>query len=169
MMPTQPWNGSLTTPRPTASIRRRIAVAGDPPARSTRCSWPMSIPRRTCSRVAVISAAGALPLDPSPYEPGDPAAMLIAGQLDSKVPLQVVQATSNAMTAGGVYNELYVEPNTTHSVSWNTTINGETVFQHSVDFLAQHVAAVPEPSTWLMSALGALTLFVYRLRLGARR
>jgi para-nitrobenzyl esterase len=147
----------------------RIAVAGDSAGAINSLFLAYVDPSTHVQPVAVISAAGALPLDPSPYQPGDPAAMLIAGALDTKVPLQVVQATSSAMTAGGVYNELYVEPNTTHSVSWNTTINGETVFQHSIDFLDQHLATVPEPSTWLMSGLGALALFMYRSRLGVRR
>lgn len=117
---------------------------------------------------AVLSSLGALFNDPSPYTSGAPPAMLIAGETDLTVPAFFVNHSSQQMTAAGVYNELYVQPNTAHSTNWNQVFDGQTLSQHGIDFWANNLALVPEPSTVVLAGVGVAVLFFRWLVPGRR-
>lgn len=89
--------------------------------------------------------------------------MLIAGETDTTVPAFVVEYTSELMTDAGIYNELYVQPNTGHQTNWNMVFTGETLSQHGINFLHTHLATVPEPSTAVLGGIGAM-FFVLAVR-----
>ncbi len=109
---------------------------------------------------AVLSSLGALFNDPSPFDAGDPPAMLIAGETDLTVPAFFVSTTSQQMTAAGVENALYIQPSTAHSTNWNSVFDGQTLSQHGIDFWANNLALVSEPSTVTMTAMGMIFLLL---------
>ena len=90
---------------------------------------------------------------------GDPPAFMFHGDADPQVPYSGDVAVAAQMTNVGVYHEFYVGAGIGHELDntvFNLTYGNETLLQHNVDFLANHL--VPEPSSTALLAAGASML-----------
>lgn len=134
----------------------RIGVSGSSAGAVMALALAYAGPSEHVQPRAVISGVGAFFNLTNPFSPGGPPAMLIAGENDTTVPAFAVQFTSDQMTEVGIYNELYIQPNTGHSTNWGMVFEGQTLSEHSIDFLATHLALVPEPSTVVLALIGAI-------------
>ncbi|HVU87004.1 MAG TPA: alpha/beta hydrolase [Pirellulales bacterium] len=87
---------------------------------------------------------------------GAPPAFMFHGNADTQVPFDGDLAVSNQLTAVGVYHEFYEGVGIGHELDtnvFNMQFGNETLLQHNIDFLANHL--VPEPSAFALAAMGA--------------
>ncbi|MBI3840105.1 MAG: hypothetical protein HY288_19455 [Planctomycetia bacterium] len=82
------------------------------------------------------------------------------GTAGTTVPFSGDQAVVNQLTAVGVYNEFYPEPNLGHTVNFNQINGGNTLLQNNINFLANQLL-VPEPSSLVSTAMGMLACMGY--------
>jgi len=135
----------------------RIAVAGISAGAVNALALGHLVELDNVDIKAVISVSGALFNDPNPFTPGGPPTMLITGEIDKTLPPELGMLTRDLMNEVGTPNEFYLEPGTGHLPNWDVEIDGQTLSQHGIDFLYQHLALVPEPSTF---ALGTLAIII---------
>ncbi len=86
---------------------------------------------------------------------GAPAAFMFHGDADTQVPFDGDLAVSNQLTAVGVYHEFYEGVGIGHELDqtvFNLQFGNETLLQHNIDFLANHL--VPEPSSIVLAVMG---------------
>jgi acetyl esterase/lipase len=93
-------------------------------------------------------------------------AFIVHGTADSTAPYQWDLNLSNKLTQIGVYNELHTIVGGGHSLNANTfnllMPNGKTLLENNMTFLANHL--VPEPSGFILAALGLIGLVVWHRR-----
>lgn len=140
----------------------RIAVSGGSAGGAMALAIGHLAPSTNVQPVAVISAVGPLFNLENPYSADGPPTLLVAGATDTTVPLAFMQGTSTQLEEAGVDQKLLVQPNTGHTVNFNLVVEGKTINQHMLDFLAVHV--VPEPATLLLAGLGFAGLVVVARR-----
>jgi len=96
---------------------------------------------------------------------GAPPAFMFHGDADPQVPFAGDVAVAAQLTNVGVYHEFYVGQGIGHELDttvFNLMFGNETLLQHNVDFLANHL--VPEPSSFLLLAIGCLALLAAHKR-----
>ena len=92
------------------------------------------------------------------------------GDADTQVPFAGDQAVADQLTAVGVYHEFYVGQGIGHELDttvFNMTFGNETLLQHNVDFLANHLL-VPEPSGLVLAEIAGLASLMIRRRIRRR-
>jgi predicted esterase len=102
-------------------------------------------------------------------QPGGPPAFMFHGDVDPKVPFSGDAAVAAQLTNVGIYHEFYVGVGIGHQLDttiFNTTFGNETLLQHNIDFLASYL--VPEPSSFVLLAMGCSGLIAAKLRRRAR-
>ncbi|HEY1601098.1 MAG TPA: alpha/beta hydrolase fold domain-containing protein [Pirellulales bacterium] len=94
---------------------------------------------------------------------GAPPAFMFHGDADTTVPFAGDVAVANQLTAMGVYHEFYDGVGIGHELDdtvFGMTFGSETLLQHNIDFLANHL--VPEPSAFVLAGLGSIALLALR-------
>jgi predicted esterase len=116
----------------------------------------------------VLDFLGSMYGTESVIQPGGPAAFMFHGDADTQVPFSGDLAVSNQLTAVGTYHEFYEGVGIGHELDtsvFNLKFGNETLLQHNIDFLANHL--VPEPGSLVMSAMAlAALLFTKRRQIG---
>jgi acetyl esterase/lipase len=100
---------------------------------------------------AVLSFSGSLYGTEAVLSGDLPPAFIVHGTADTTVPFSGSQAVADKLTSLGVYNEFYVQPGVGHTTNFNLVTNGETLFDHQIDFLRTFL--VPEPSSVLLAGI----------------
>jgi acetyl esterase/lipase len=96
---------------------------------------------------------------------GDPPAFMFHGDADPQVPYAGDVAVAAQLTTAGVYHEFYVGQGIGHELDttvFNLMYGNETLLQHNIDFLANHL--VPEPSSYILLVIGCLALIAAKTR-----
>ena len=91
-----------------------------------------------------------------------PPAFIVHGTSDTTVPFSGSVAVANKLTSLGVYNEFYVQTGVGHSTNFNLVTDGQTLFDHQIDFLRTFL--VPEPSSFALCGVGLAALAVFARR-----
>ncbi len=144
----------------------RVGIVGASAGAVNALAMGHIVPAGNVKPKAVISMAGVLFNDSSPFTPGGPATMLIAGELDNKAPATLVELTRDQMNQFGIETEYYLQPNVGHEIYWDREIEGQTLSQHGINFLYNHLAtaAVPEPTSALFLCSAAALACLRRRR-----
>jgi acetyl esterase/lipase len=89
---------------------------------------------------------------------GAPPAFMFHGNADTQVPFAGDQAVADQLTAVGVYHEFYVGQGIGHELDqtvFNLTFGNETLLEHNIEFLANHLLAL-EPSSIVLASMGSI-------------
>ncbi len=92
---------------------------------------------------------------------GAPPAFMFHGDQDPQVPFDGDVAVADQLTAMGVYHEFYVGQGIGHELDeyvFGLTFGNETLLQHNIDFLANHL--VPEPGSMVLASMAAFALLL---------
>ena len=149
----------------------RIAIGGVSAGAITSLLEAYNNPPAHDAPTAVLDFLGSMYGSEGTIQAGDAPAFIFHGNADTQVPFSGDVAVANQLTAVGVYNEFYVGQGLGHNLdttTFNLVYGGETLFQHNIDFLANHLL-VPEPPSGLLAALGALVLVIVARRKMAGR
>ena len=145
-----------TTQPPTASTRTASASAVRPRVASRPNSSAITMCRPIPHRRSCSTFWEACTARKESFSPGAPAFMF-HGDADTQVPFAGDLAVANQLTAVGVYHEFYEGVGIGHELDTtvlNMQFGNETLLQHNIDFLANHL--VPEPSTIVLVVTGTL-------------
>jgi acetyl esterase/lipase len=96
---------------------------------------------------------------------GGPPAFMFHGDVDPQVPFSGDAAVAEQLTNVGIYHEFYEGIGIGHELDntvFNITFGNETLLQHNVDFLADHL--VPEPASLALLAIGCCAIIGARSR-----
>ena len=102
----------------------------------------------------VLDLMGAMYGQESAIQPGGPPAFVVHGTNDRTLPFAQDQAIVNRLTNLGIYNAFYVEQGIGHEVDWTVPYDGKNLSQNVLEFLANELAIVPEPSSGLLLSCG---------------
>ena len=115
-----------------------------------------NVPAHTAPTV-VLDFLGSMYGTQGVIQPGAPPAFMFHGDADTQVPFAGDLAVASQLTAVGVYHEFYEGIGIGHELDLtvlNTQFGNESLLQHNIDFLANHL--VPEPSSVVLAVMGAV-------------
>lgn len=95
---------------------------------------------------------------------GGPPAFMFHGDVDPQVPFSGDVAVAAQLTNVGIYHEFYVGVGIGHQLDatiFNMTFGNETLLQHNINFMANHL--VPEPSSYVLLAMGSIALIAAKI------
>jgi acetyl esterase/lipase len=115
----------------------------------------------------VLSFMGSMYGTNGAIQAGGPPALLYHGDVDDVVPFAGAVEVAQQMANVGIYHEFYIAPGVGHTLNeaiFAMNFGNASLLQHNIDFLANYL--VPEPSSWLLAALGVVALATVARRYG---
>ncbi len=142
----------------------RVAIGGVSAGAITSLLEAYNNPSDHVAPTAVLDFLGSMYGTEGVIQSGASPAFIFHGDADTQVPFSGDVAVANQMTTVGVYHEFYIGQGIGHELDpfvFSLMYGNETLFQHNIDFLANHLV-VPEPATWALLASGSLSALALR-------